>query len=199
MKKHFLAIKHKSILKYVWFSCSNINGWLLLQSCCFGCFWFVRSVFLKDWCIVHSTIQYIVWNSCWYYSTLKFWIWWKFWTGMSDLCSPMIILLNDEADAFWCFERLMRRLVCYLLMALEVYGQATDWYFVWYDWITCEELKWFLNALFVKIVVSFSMKLSFLCPIKHSVKDDLQWTFCAACIFCHEWIQTNKISAFNFS
>lgn len=32
-------------------------------------------------------------------------------TGMSDLCSPMIVLLNDEADAFWCFERLMRRLV----------------------------------------------------------------------------------------
>ncbi|VAI82190.1 unnamed protein product [Triticum turgidum subsp. durum] len=31
--------------------------------------------------------------------------------GMSDLCSPMIVLLNDEADAFWCFERLMRRLV----------------------------------------------------------------------------------------
>ncbi|KAL6553420.1 hypothetical protein OROGR_007262 [Orobanche gracilis] len=32
--------------------------------------------------------------------------------GMSDLCSPMIILLEDEADAFWCFERLMRRLSC---------------------------------------------------------------------------------------
>ena len=30
---------------------------------------------------------------------------------MSDLCSPMIMLLEDEADAFWCFERLMRRLV----------------------------------------------------------------------------------------
>ncbi|KAF2314227.1 hypothetical protein GH714_024281 [Hevea brasiliensis] len=30
--------------------------------------------------------------------------------GMSDLCSPMIMLLEDEADAFWCFERLMRRL-----------------------------------------------------------------------------------------
>ncbi|KAG5546400.1 hypothetical protein RHGRI_018550 [Rhododendron griersonianum] len=29
---------------------------------------------------------------------------------MSDLCSPMIILIDDEADAFWCFERLMRRL-----------------------------------------------------------------------------------------
>ncbi|KAE8660169.1 early nodulin-like protein 3-like [Hibiscus syriacus] len=30
--------------------------------------------------------------------------------GMSDICSPMIILLKNEADAFWCFERLMRRL-----------------------------------------------------------------------------------------
>ncbi|KAL3821574.1 hypothetical protein ACJIZ3_007479 [Penstemon smallii] len=30
--------------------------------------------------------------------------------GMSDLCSPMVMLLEDEADAFWCFERLMRRL-----------------------------------------------------------------------------------------
>ncbi|KHN36718.1 TBC1 domain family member 15 [Glycine soja] len=32
--------------------------------------------------------------------------------GMCDICSPMIILLDDEADAFWCFERLMRRLGC---------------------------------------------------------------------------------------
>ncbi|GMH24976.1 hypothetical protein Nepgr_026819 [Nepenthes gracilis] len=30
--------------------------------------------------------------------------------GMSDLCSPMLILLDNEADSFWCFERLMRRL-----------------------------------------------------------------------------------------
>ncbi|KAK4768038.1 hypothetical protein SAY87_003179 [Trapa incisa] len=29
---------------------------------------------------------------------------------MSDLCSPMIMLLEDEAAAFWCFERLMKRL-----------------------------------------------------------------------------------------
>lgn len=29
--------------------------------------------------------------------------------GMSDLCSPISILLEHEADAFWCFERLMRR------------------------------------------------------------------------------------------
>ncbi|XP_070016682.1 uncharacterized protein [Nicotiana sylvestris] len=30
--------------------------------------------------------------------------------GMSDICSPMVILLESEADAFWCFERAMRRL-----------------------------------------------------------------------------------------
>ncbi|KAJ4844047.1 hypothetical protein Tsubulata_013453 [Turnera subulata] len=30
--------------------------------------------------------------------------------GMNDICSPMVILLEDEADAFWCFERAMRRL-----------------------------------------------------------------------------------------
>lgn len=36
----------------------------------------------------------------------------QFWAGMSDLCSPISILLENEADAFWCFERLMRRLVC---------------------------------------------------------------------------------------
>lgn len=29
--------------------------------------------------------------------------------GMNDICSPMIILLEDEADAFWCFERAMGR------------------------------------------------------------------------------------------
>ncbi|XP_039116849.1 TBC1 domain family member 15-like isoform X2 [Dioscorea cayenensis subsp. rotundata] len=30
--------------------------------------------------------------------------------GMSDLCSPIIMLVENEADAFWCFEHLMRRL-----------------------------------------------------------------------------------------
>eukprot|EP00249_Psilotum_nudum_P023147 c28759_g2_i6 orf=849-2477(+) len=30
--------------------------------------------------------------------------------GMSDLCSPMVVLFSNEADAFWCFERLMNRL-----------------------------------------------------------------------------------------
>ncbi|KAL8143014.1 hypothetical protein V2J09_016046 [Rumex salicifolius] len=30
--------------------------------------------------------------------------------GMNDICSPMVILFEDEADAYWCFERAMRRL-----------------------------------------------------------------------------------------
>ncbi|OIT08382.1 PREDICTED: GTPase-activating protein GYP7-like isoform X1 [Nicotiana attenuata] len=30
--------------------------------------------------------------------------------GMSDICSPMVILLENEADSYWCFERAMRRL-----------------------------------------------------------------------------------------
>ncbi|PKA60592.1 hypothetical protein AXF42_Ash019485 [Apostasia shenzhenica] len=30
--------------------------------------------------------------------------------GMTDLCSPITILIENEADAFWCFERLMRRM-----------------------------------------------------------------------------------------
>ncbi|KAK3028130.1 hypothetical protein RJ639_038991, partial [Escallonia herrerae] len=29
--------------------------------------------------------------------------------GMSDICSPMVNLLENEADAFWCFEHAMRR------------------------------------------------------------------------------------------
>ncbi|WOG87165.1 hypothetical protein DCAR_0206388 [Daucus carota subsp. sativus] len=32
--------------------------------------------------------------------------------GMNDICSPMVILLEDDADAFWCYEHAMRRLVC---------------------------------------------------------------------------------------
>lgn len=30
--------------------------------------------------------------------------------GMNDICSPMVILIENEADAYWCFERAMRRL-----------------------------------------------------------------------------------------
>ncbi|CAN4113702.1 unnamed protein product [Withania somnifera] len=35
--------------------------------------------------------------------------------GMTDICSPMVILLENEADAFWCFERAMRRLVMWAM------------------------------------------------------------------------------------
>ncbi|XAR58655.1 hypothetical protein NMG60_11014136 [Bertholletia excelsa] len=30
--------------------------------------------------------------------------------GMNDICSPMVIIMENEADAFWCFERVMCRL-----------------------------------------------------------------------------------------
>ncbi|XP_010258493.1 PREDICTED: small G protein signaling modulator 1-like isoform X2 [Nelumbo nucifera] len=30
--------------------------------------------------------------------------------GMSDLLSPFLVLYNDDADAFWCFEMLIRRM-----------------------------------------------------------------------------------------
>jgi hypothetical protein len=30
--------------------------------------------------------------------------------GMSDLLSPFIVLFEDDADAFWCFESLLRRI-----------------------------------------------------------------------------------------
>uniref|UniRef100_A0A803M9B1 Rab-GAP TBC domain-containing protein n=1 Tax=Chenopodium quinoa TaxID=63459 RepID=A0A803M9B1_CHEQI len=36
--------------------------------------------------------------------------------GMNDICSPMVVLLENEADAYWCFERAMRRL---LMWAME--------------------------------------------------------------------------------
>lgn len=31
--------------------------------------------------------------------------------GMSDLLSPFVVLFEDNADAFWCFEMLLRRMV----------------------------------------------------------------------------------------
>jgi len=30
--------------------------------------------------------------------------------GMSDLAAPLLAVLQDEADAFWCFAALMERL-----------------------------------------------------------------------------------------
>ncbi|EXB53496.1 TBC1 domain family member 15 [Morus notabilis] len=53
--------------------------------------------------------------------------------GMNDICSPMVILLDDEADAFWCFERAMRRLMsefkaptAYASAPLNSNGEARD-------------------------------------------------------------------------
>ena len=31
--------------------------------------------------------------------------------GMSDLLSPFVVIFEDNADAFWCFEMLLRRMV----------------------------------------------------------------------------------------
>ncbi len=32
--------------------------------------------------------------------------------GMSDLLAPILMLMENEADAFWCFAALMERIVC---------------------------------------------------------------------------------------
>lgn len=30
--------------------------------------------------------------------------------GMNDICSPLVMLIENEADCFWCFDRAMRRM-----------------------------------------------------------------------------------------
>lgn len=30
---------------------------------------------------------------------------------MNDLCVPILLTMDDEADAFWCFKHLMDRMV----------------------------------------------------------------------------------------
>lgn len=40
--------------------------------------------------------------------------------GMSDLLSPFVVLFEDNADAFWCFEMLLRRMVLLILKILYV-------------------------------------------------------------------------------
>ena len=32
------------------------------------------------------------------------------WQGMSDLLSPILYIMGDEVDAFWCFAALMDRM-----------------------------------------------------------------------------------------
>lgn len=36
---------------------------------------------------------------------------WAVTVGMSDLLSPFIVLFDIDADAFWCFESLLKRVV----------------------------------------------------------------------------------------
>lgn len=45
---------------------------------------------------------------------------------MSDLCSPMLLLLPNEADAFWCFQHLMARVVrdALLILRLSLLNQS---------------------------------------------------------------------------
>lgn len=55
----------------------------------------------------------------WHLFLLPFWFldvskWDKLLTGMSDLLSPFVVLYEDDADAFWCFEMLLRRMVIHI-------------------------------------------------------------------------------------
>lgn len=40
---------------------------------------------------------------------------------MSDLLSPFVVIFEDNADAFWCFEMLLRRMVFTNLAKFQLY------------------------------------------------------------------------------
>ncbi|BBN14891.1 hypothetical protein MPTK1_6g15340 [Marchantia polymorpha subsp. ruderalis] len=42
--------------------------------------------------------------------------------GMSDLCSPLVVLYTDDADAFWVFERIMARVRANFLCTEKAVG-----------------------------------------------------------------------------
>ena len=44
--------------------------------------------------------------------------WYKLIVGMSDLVSPFVVLYEDDVDAFWCFEMLLRRMVICIYVKL---------------------------------------------------------------------------------
>lgn len=71
---------------------------------------------------------------------------------MSDLCSPMIILLDDEADAFWCFERLMRRLV--YIYNLYLNSSLTSYLIMWI-------VMFFVPQLFLDAHITIVHNISF--------------------------------------
>ncbi|XP_039126794.1 TBC1 domain family member 15-like isoform X2 [Dioscorea cayenensis subsp. rotundata] len=47
--------------------------------------------------------------------------------GMSDLLSPFIVLYEDNADAFWCFEMLLRRMVLNIDLIIFIRVKISKW------------------------------------------------------------------------
>jgi len=41
---------------------------------------------------------------------------------MSDLLSPFVVIFEDNADAFWCFEMLLRRMVFTNFAKFQLYA-----------------------------------------------------------------------------
>ena len=40
--------------------------------------------------------------------------------GMSDLLAPILVVMENEVDAFWCFAGLIKMVVCNLTLLLTV-------------------------------------------------------------------------------
>ena len=38
--------------------------------------------------------------------------------GMSDLLAPIMVIMDNEVDAFWCFAGYMDKIVCFLVRML---------------------------------------------------------------------------------
>ena len=95
-----------------------------------------------------------------------------YWTGMSDLCSPMVILLENEADAFWCFERLMYRLVSILTkdnfspLPMHVKSGCSLDHLIGQVWILDDSLVWSVSVFYesqersIKTITFVSMVLN---------------------------------------
>ncbi|XVF32362.1 hypothetical protein REPUB_Repub17cG0075500 [Reevesia pubescens] len=62
--------------------------------------------------------------------------------GLNDICSPMVIFLENEADTFWCFEHAMRRLVLFFLQSFGCSGL--------YAYVLCIVIKTICNRCFLK-------------------------------------------------
>jgi hypothetical protein len=50
---------------------------------------------------------------------------------MSDLLSVLLVMMEDEVDAFWCFAGLMDRVVCVYCALVALFcgvGEINTWY-----------------------------------------------------------------------